>query len=79
VQGISTRSVDEPVKSMGMSGIGKSQVSRLCTEIEERVNASRATGATYLKVREAGRIVSVALGIRTRTGCQRFRAPSMAI
>ena len=37
VQGISTRSVDEPVKAMGMNGISKSQVSRLCQEIDERV------------------------------------------
>jgi putative transposase len=72
VQGVSTRSVDELVKAMGMSGISKSQVSRLCTEIDERVNAflSRPIegdwpylwiDATYLKVREAGRIVSVAV------------------
>jgi putative transposase len=72
VQGVSTRSVDELVKAMGMSGISKSQVSRLCAEIDERVNAflSRPLegdwpylwiDATYLKVREAGRIVSVAV------------------
>jgi putative transposase len=72
VQGISTRSVDELVKAMGMSGISKSQVSRLCTEIDERVHAflNRPIegdwpylwiDATYLKVREAGRIVSVAV------------------
>jgi putative transposase len=34
VQGISTRSVDDLVKAMGMSGISKSQVSRLCGEID---------------------------------------------
>ena len=39
VQGISTRSVDELVKALGMTGISKSQVSRLCEEIDERVNA----------------------------------------
>ena len=39
VQGVSTRSVDELVKAMGMSGISKSQVSRLCAEIDERVGA----------------------------------------
>jgi putative transposase len=72
VQGISTRSVDELVKALGMSGISKSQVSRLCGEIDERVNAflTRAIegdwpylwiDATYVKVREAGRIVSVAV------------------
>src|SRR5215204_4175376 len=37
IQGVSTRSVDDLVKAMGMSGISKSQVSRLCEEIDERV------------------------------------------
>ena len=72
VHGISTRSVDDLVKAMGASGISKSQVSRLCEEIDERVNAflSRPIegewpylwiDATYLKTREAGRIVSTAV------------------
>jgi putative transposase len=72
VHGISTRSVDDLVKAMGMTGISKSQVSRLCEEIDERVNAflSRPIegewpylwiDATYLKTREAGRIVSTAV------------------
>ncbi len=39
IQGISTRSVDELVKAMGMTGISKSQVSRLCADINERVHA----------------------------------------
>ena len=39
VQGISARSVDDLVKAMGMSGISKSQVSRLCEEIDQRVKA----------------------------------------
>ncbi len=37
IQGISTRSVDDLVQVMGMSGISKSQVSRPCAEIDERV------------------------------------------
>ena len=72
VHGVSTRSVDDLVKSMGMTGISKSQVSRLCTEIDERVHAFLERpiegswpylwiDATYVKVREAGRIVSVAV------------------
>jgi putative transposase len=72
VHGVSTRSVDDLVKAMGMTGISKSQVSRLCAEIDERVSAflSRPIegswpylwiDATYVKVREAGRIVSVAV------------------
>jgi len=39
VHGVSTRSVDDLVKAMGMTGISKSQVSRLCAEIDERVHA----------------------------------------
>lgn len=72
IQGVSTRSVDELVKAMGMTGISKSQVSRLCADIDERVNTflNRPIegdwpylwiDATYMKVREAGRIVSVAV------------------
>jgi putative transposase len=72
IQGVSTRSVDELVKAMGMSGISKSQVSRLCTEIDERVHAFLDRpiegdwpylwiDATYVKCREAGRIVSKAV------------------
>ena len=71
VQGISTRSVDDLVKALGMTGISKSQVSRLCEEIDERVNAFLERplegdwpylwiDATYVKVRQGGRIVSVA-------------------
>jgi putative transposase len=72
VQGISTRSVDDLVKAMGMSGISKSQVSRLCEEIDDKVKAFLDRpiegdwpylwiDATYLKVRRGGRIVSVAV------------------
>ena len=39
VQGVSTRSVDDLVQAMGMSGISKSQVSRLCSEIDDKVKA----------------------------------------
>lgn len=72
IQGISTRSVDELVKAVGMTGISKSQVSRLCEEIDERVNAFLTRpiegdwpylwiDATYVKTRSGGRIVSVAV------------------
>ena len=71
VHGISTRAVDDLVKAMGASGISKSQVSRLCEDIDERVQAflSRPIegswpylwiDATYLKSRKGGRIASVA-------------------
>ena len=72
IQGVSTRSVDDLVKAMGMSGISKSQVSRLCEEIDVRVKAFLDRpiegdwpylwiDATYIKVRQAGRIISVAV------------------
>jgi putative transposase len=72
VHGISTRSVDDLVKAMGMSGISKSQVSRLCEDIDDKVQAFLGRpiegdwpylwiDATYVKVREAGRIVSAAV------------------
>ncbi len=40
VQGISTHLVDDLVRAMGMSRISKSQVSRLCEEIDGRVRPS---------------------------------------
>jgi putative transposase len=58
IGGVSTRRVDELVQAMGLTGISKSQVSKLCKDIDERVNAF--LDATYLKVRDGGRIVSVA-------------------
>jgi putative transposase len=72
VHGVSTCSVDDLVKAMGMTGISKSQVSRLCEEIDEKVKAFLCRpiegdwpylwiDATYLKVRQSGRIVSVAV------------------
>ena len=72
IQGISTRSVDDLVKALGMEGISKSQVSRLCGEIDERVQAFLTRpiegdwpyiwlDATYLKVRRDHHIVSVAV------------------
>ena len=72
VHGISTRSVDDLVKALGMDGISKSQVSRLCEELDGRVKAFLERpiegdwpylwiDATYVKVRQNGRIVSVAV------------------
>ena len=39
IGGVSTRRVDELVQAMGLSGISKSQVSKLCKDIDERVHA----------------------------------------
>ena len=74
IQGVSTRSVDDLVQAMGMSGISKSQVSRLCAEIDDKIRSFLERplegewpylwlDATYIKVREAGRIVPVAVTV----------------
>ncbi len=71
VQGVSTRAVDDLVRAMGGTGVSKSQVSRLCEEIDARVKAFLDRplegdwpyvwlDATYVKVRRNHRIVSVA-------------------
>ena len=71
IGGVSTRRVDDLVQAMGLTGISKSQVSKLCKDIDERVTAFLDRplegewpylwlDATYLKQREGGRIVSVA-------------------
>ena len=73
INGVSTRKVDHLVQAMGMTGISKSEVSRLCGELDEMVEAFRTRplggerypylwlDATYEKVRENGHVVSLAL------------------
>jgi transposase-like protein len=74
VQGVSTRRVDDLVQALGMTGISKSQVSRLCQDLDaevERFRTRRLEGpypylwldATFLKVRQEGRVVSLAVVI----------------
>jgi putative transposase len=74
VQGVSTRRVDELVQALGMVGISKSQVSRLCQALDAEVERFRTRpldgpypyvwlDATYLKVRRDGRVVSMAVVI----------------
>ena len=80
VHGVSTRKVDALVQALGMSGISKSQVSRLCAELDaevERFRQRRLDGpypyvwldATFVKVRSEGRVVSmaivIAIGVRS--------------
>ncbi len=72
VQGVSTRRVDELVKALGLDGISKSQVSRLCQALDEEVERFRQRplvgtypyvwlDATFVKVRDGGRVVSKAV------------------
>lgn len=79
VQGVSTRRVDDLVQALGMHGISKSQVSRLCQDLDagvEQFRSRRLEGsypyvwldATFVKVRSQGRVVSmavvIAIGVR---------------
>jgi transposase-like protein len=78
VHGVSTRKVDDLVKALGLDGISKSEVSRICGELDPLVDAFRTRrltseypylwlDATYHKVRIEGRVVSqatvVAIGV----------------
>ena len=76
VHGVSTRKLDDLVQALGIDGISKSQVSRLCQELDgevERFRSRPLTGsypylwldATYLKGRENGRVVSMAVVLAT--------------
>ena len=79
VQGVSTRRVDALVQALGMQGISKSQVSRMCADLDREVEAFRGRrlegvypyvwlDATYIKVRIDGRVVPqavvIAVGVR---------------
>ena len=77
VSGVSTRRVDDLVRALGIEGISKSEVSRICTALDAEVEAFRSRSlageaypylwldATYVKVREGGRVVSMALLVAT--------------
>jgi putative transposase len=80
VQGVSTRRVDDLVKALGLSGISKSQVSRLCQALDtevERFRTRKLDGsypfcwldATFLKVRHEHRVVSMAVVIAIGVNC----------
>src|SRR5690606_3985623 len=69
IHGVSTRKVDELVQALGMTGISKSTVSRLCSELDEMIEEFRSRPLTsrypylwldakYIKVREGGRVRS---------------------
>ena len=83
IGGVSTRRVDEIAQAMGLSGISKSQVSKLCKEIDERVKVFLERplegdwpylwlDATYLKVREGGCSATIWMGRRRQSGWFRF-------
>jgi transposase-like protein len=74
VQGVSTRRVDDLVKALGMEGVSKSQVSRLCQALDAEVERFRTRplsgaypyvwlDATFVKARQDGRVQSAAVVI----------------
>jgi transposase-like protein len=74
VHGVSTRRVDDVVKALGLDGISKSEVSRLCAALDaevERFRSRRLEGAypyvwldaTFVKVRADGRVTAMAVVI----------------
>ena len=74
VRGVSTRKVDGVLKALGLTGVDKSSVSRICKELDHRVEEFRNRrlqesypyvwlDAMYLKVRQNHRVVSLALVI----------------
>ena len=74
LKGVSTRKVDDLLKALGLTGIDKSKVSRICKELDQAVEAFRQRklqesypyvwlDALYLKVRQNHRVVSLALVI----------------
>ena len=77
VEGVSTRRVDDVARAMGLDGISKSQVSRVCAELDELVAAWRNRpldagpygfvwlDALIIKVREGGRVVNTAALVAT--------------
>jgi transposase-like protein len=76
IEGVSTRKVDDLVQSLGLSGMDKSAVSRICKQLDEVVTAFRSRplegeypylwlDALYLKVRMNSRVVSQAVVIAT--------------
>jgi putative transposase len=82
VHGTSTRKVDDLVRALGVeTGISKSEVSRICVELDGEVAAFRSRSlshtsfpylfldATYLKARVDGRVVSRAVVIATGVTC----------
>lgn len=84
VHGVSTRKVSDLLKAMGLDGISKSEVSRICQSLDEQVESFRSRpleqrypylwlDATYLKVRSEGRVVSNALVVAYAVNDEGYR------
>ena len=85
VEGVSTRRVDDVARAMGLEGISKSQVSRICGELDEAVAAWRNRpldagpyafvwiDALSMKVREGGRVCNTAVLVATAVNADGHR------
>lgn len=84
VHGVSTRKVSDLLKAMGLEGISKSEVSRICQSLDEQVEIFRTRplnqrypylwlDATYVKVREGGRVVSNAVVVAYAVNDEGYR------
>jgi transposase-like protein len=84
VHGISTRKVDDLVRALGMDGISRSEVSRMCKSLDQEVDAFRNRAiegehpyvwldATFHKVREGGRVTSLAMVCAIGVSTEGFR------
>jgi putative transposase len=85
VEGVSTRRVDDVARAMGIDGISKSQVSRLCAELDDVVAAWRNRpldagpyafvwlDALVVKVREGGRVANTAALVATGCNADGYR------
>ena len=83
--GVSTRRMDKLVRTLGITGLSKSQVSTMAKDLDEQVEAFRtrplnerpytfvAADALTLKVREGGRVVKVAVMIATGVNADGYR------
>ena len=85
VEGVSTRRVDDVARAMGLEGISKSQVSRICAELDDAVAAWRSrpldagpypfvwVDALAMKVREGGRVANTAVLVATAVNADGHR------
>lgn len=85
ILGVSTRRMDDLVKTLGITGLSKSQVSEMARDLDEQVTAFRtrpldagpysfvAADALTMKVREGGRVVKVAVLVATGVNADGYR------
>ena len=83
--GVSTRRMDKLVRSLGITGLSKSQVSEMAKDLDEQVSAFRnrpldqgpytfvAADALTMKVREGGRVVKIAVMVATGVNAEGYR------